>query len=78
MYYAVKSVSVLENYKLFLVFETGEKKVFDMKPYLKKGVFTQLENKDEFSKIKISYDTVAWENGADFDPEVLYKNALPV
>lgn len=76
MYYSVKSVSVIEKFTLLLVFESGEKKTFDMKPYLENGIFSELKQGDNFYKIKISYDTISWENGADFDPEVLYEKGV--
>ena len=43
----------LENYELLLTFEDGEKKVKDMKPYLEKGVFKKLQNKEVFKNVKI-------------------------
>ncbi|WP_227762490.1 DUF2442 domain-containing protein [Zhaonella formicivorans] len=34
MYLAVKGVEPLNDYQLLLTFENGEKRIFDMKPYL--------------------------------------------
>ncbi len=33
--WTVKSVKALPDFKLFITFEKGEKKIFDFKPYLK-------------------------------------------
>ena len=75
MDYTVKSVKALENYKLLLTFETGERKIYNMKPHLDGGIFEELKDKNLFRKVRVSFDTVAWENGADFDPEVLYQDS---
>ena len=72
MNYAVISVEALENYNLLLTFKTGEKKIYDMKPHLDGGIFEELKDKNLFRKVRVSFDTIEWENGADFDPEVLY------
>ena len=70
---AVKKVQPTDDYKLFLTFSNGEIRLFDMKPYLKKGIFIELNNFSMFNTAHVSFDTVEWDNGADFDPEVLYK-----
>ncbi|MBP8849185.1 MAG: DUF2442 domain-containing protein [Breznakibacter sp.] len=39
------------------------------------GIFQELKDKAEFKKVKVSFDSIEWENEADFDPEVLYQNS---
>jgi hypothetical protein len=78
MYYAVKKVQAIENYFLNLIFETGEEKIFDMKPYLNRGIFKELLDVELFKKVHISFDTIEWENGVDLDPEVLYEMGLSI
>ncbi len=75
MNYTITSVKVLENYNLLLTFKTGERKVYDMKPHLDGGIFEELKDKKFFNKVRVSFDTIEWENGADFDPEVLYEDS---
>lgn len=75
MYFAVKEVKPLENYYLLLTFETGEEKYFDMKPYLNIGIFKELKKLSMFNTVHKSFDTIEWENEADFDPEVLYEQS---
>ena len=41
MYFAVKEVKPENDYFLLLTFKTGEKKRFDMKPYLNFGIFKE-------------------------------------
>ncbi len=78
MYFSVTSVEPKGDYKLLLTFENGEKKVFDMKPYLDKGVFRELKNVELFNTVHVSFNSVAWANEADFDPEALYEGGLPL
>ncbi|MBP8848958.1 MAG: DUF2442 domain-containing protein, partial [Breznakibacter sp.] len=75
MYFAVKNVQPTDNYHLILTFENGDKRLFDMNPYLNIGIFQELKDKAEFKKVKVSFDSIEWENEADFDPEVLYQNS---
>ena len=44
-----------------------------MKPYLNKGIFIELLKLAMFNTAHVSFDTVEWDNHADFDLEVLYK-----
>lgn len=71
-YPAVKKVKPVDDYQLILTFSNRETRLFDMKPYLSKGIFRELRNAELFKTVHISFDTVEWDNEADFDPEVLY------
>lgn len=78
MYIGIKDVEPLKNYLLLLTFDNGEKKKFDMKPYLETGIFKELKDIKLFSTVKISFDTIEWANQADFDPEVLYQKSVTI
>ena len=75
MYLAVSKVKALNDYQLELTFENKEIKIFDVKPYLDTGLFKKLKNESFFKLVKISFDTIAWPNGIDLDPEVLYEKS---
>jgi hypothetical protein len=49
-----------------------------MNPYLEKGLFHELKDISEFKKVRVSFDTIEWENEADFDPEVLYDQSVQI
>lgn len=68
-------VKPLNNYMLEIIFDNGEKKKFDVKPYLKFKLFKELENEKEFKKVKIAGLSIEWENGADICPDELYYNS---
>jgi hypothetical protein len=73
MYLAVTSVKALENYRLLLTFENDEKRVFDVSPFLDKGMYSELKDPKLFQTIHVSFDSIQWANQLDFDPEFLYK-----
>lgn len=78
MYLAVVDVQPQDNYLLLLTFENGEKRCFDMKPYLDIGIFSELRDMALFNTVKPSFDTIEWANEADFDPEVLYRESATI
>ncbi|MGL5378824.1 DUF2442 domain-containing protein, partial [Clostridium sp.] len=69
-------VKPIENYKLILTFENNEVKIFDMNPYLDKGIFQELKNENIFNAVKVSFDSIEWPNEADIDPETLYEDSV--
>jgi len=75
MYLSVNKVKALDDYKLELVFENKETRIFDVKPYLDTGLFKKLKDKNLFKMVKVSYDTIEWPEGIDLDPEVLYEKS---
>lgn len=74
----VIKVKPLENYHLELWFATGEHRLFDMNPYLDKGVFTQLKDETLFNQVFIAWDTVCWPNELDISPDTLYVKSIPI
>ena len=76
MYLAVTDVRAIENYNIILVFEDKSVKLFDMNPYLKKGMFKELKDKNLFKSVVVSFDSIKWLNGADIDPETLYEDSV--
>ena len=75
MYLAVKDVTPLDNYCLLLKFENQEEKLFDVKPYLTIGKFRELKDETRFRSVKISFDSIEWDNQLDLDPELLYQKS---
>ena len=77
MYLAVKDVKPIDNYKLLLTFNDKSVKLFDMKPFLEKGIFKELRDEALFKTVRVSFDSIEWSNGADVDPETLYEDSVP-
>jgi hypothetical protein len=78
MYLAIKEVKPIDDYLLLLTFENGEIRKFDMKPYLETGIFRELKDASLFNTVRTSFDSIAWDNEADFDPEILYSNSRSI
>lgn len=68
----VKKVEVLSDYRLLLTFDNKEKRIKDMKPYLNKGVFKKLKEKDFFNKVRICYGSISWGDQIDMCADSLY------
>ena len=74
----VCDVKTSPDFKLCLLFNTGEKRTFDMKPYLQYPVFSRLGNTTFFSLARVDYGTVVWPGEIDIAPETLYDLSLPL
>lgn len=78
MYQQVKEVKALDGYKLYLEFRNGEKKIFDLSPYLHVGKFSELKDTSLFKSVTVHFDSIEWANHLDIDPEFLYEKGQPV
>jgi hypothetical protein len=75
---ALKAVAPLADHELLLTFENGERRAFDVKPYLNIGIFAALRDNALFRSVRLSFDTIEWANGADLCPEVLYAESRAI
>ena len=73
----VSGVIAAPNYKLHLDFSNGEKRTFDMSPYLQYTVYSRLTNAAFFSLARVEYGTVTWPGEIDIAPETLYDRSIP-
>lgn len=71
------NVEPLEDYKLLLTFDDNVKKIKDMKPYLDKGVFKTLRDRNVFNNVKIVLGTIAWGD-IDMCPDSLYESSKTI
>jgi hypothetical protein len=68
----VISVKTHDDYTLELVFENGERRIFDMKPFFDGKPFVKLLNSPLFFKASVQYGTVVWPGDIDITPETLW------
>lgn len=71
MYWDATFVKPLCNYEIYVEIQDGTKGVFDLKPYLEKGMFRELKNVDYFNSVNILLGAVSWPNGQDIAPDTL-------
>jgi hypothetical protein len=74
----VSRAEILEGFNVRVTFEDGTHREIDLEPYLHGPIFEPIrQDRSMFSAVKIKGGTIAWENGADIDPDVLYYNLKP-
>ncbi len=69
----IKSAKYIKDYQIELWFNNGEKKTVDLKNSLQGQMFVPLKDRAVFQSFKIKFNTIEWDNGADFAPEYLYE-----
>ena len=75
----VTGVRHVQDYRLELRFDDGTTGVVDFKQRIigRGGMFAALENVEFFKLVRLDSEagTIAWPNGVDFCPDVLYSLA---
>ena len=76
--YIISNVIPLEDYRLLLTFTNGEKRVYDMKPYLDTTAYRKLNDISFFNTAHIVLDyTVGWNDEIDICPDSAYQDSIP-
>ena len=73
MFIEVIKATYLDGYRVKLLFNNGETRIADLSQSLNGSVFAPLKDINYFKKFTIRFNTIEWENGADFAPEYLWK-----
>ena len=68
----IKDAKALDDYLLDLIFTNGERGMYDCKPLLDFGVFTELRDYSYFKMVRVAGGTVAWPHEQDICPDTLY------
>lgn len=75
----VEKADPLDGFGMRIFFEDGTVKEIDLEKYLRGPIFEPVrKNRDIFQNVQIEGGTIAWPNGADIDPDVLYYDLKPV
>ena len=78
MYWDIKKVKPLPDYKIYVETMAGRKGIFDVKPYLDFGVFRELRDINYFNQVSITCGSVTWPHKQDISPETLLAEMQPV
>lgn len=87
MLQTVVQVKPTKDFKVYIYFDNGKIKLYDIAPLLNQGVFKQISDIDVFlEKCTVMNNTLAWDIGGNFDeskcldidPETLYTDGLDV
>ena len=72
----VVDVEALPDYRLKLVFRSGECGIFDCKPYRKYACLSGIWADDVFPRVVADHGTVMWPDGSDLCPDEIYEHAV--
>jgi hypothetical protein len=76
----VRNVTPLDGFEVLLHFSNGEQRVVDLEPLLRGPIFEPIKNDPAFFRsVRVDEElgAIAWSNGADIDPDVLYGSHVP-
>jgi hypothetical protein len=76
----IQYVEALEPFRVRLQFTNGTAREVDLAVYLRGPVFEPIRNDPAvFRSVRVDPElgTIVWPNGADIDPDVLYRGLKP-
>lgn len=74
----VQNIEPLTGFIVRVTFDNNTQREINLEPYLHGEIFEPIrQNPAIFRAMKIEGGTIAWDNGADIDPDVLYYNLTP-
>ncbi len=76
MFTEVVKAEYAGGYRVRLWFNDNVEKTVDLENSLNGKVFEPLKDPELFKRFSVKFNTIEWENGADFAPEYLY--SLPM
>ena len=74
----VTHVTVKPDFTIFLEFENGERRRFDMAAYIDQKPWVRLKSGNAFQGAFVENGTVVWPGNIDIDPETLYEYSVPL
>lgn len=86
LHYVIQVVPT-QDFKVYVYFNDGKIKLYDMNPLLNQGVFQNISDLDSFTeKCTVLNHTLAWDlsgtfdpkNCIDIDPETIYNDGIDV
>ena len=67
----VTHFEILPGYKIKVTLSNGKRGIFDVEPYLDRGIFKELRDYNYFRRARIEFGTLTWPNEQDFSPETI-------
>lgn len=73
-----KNVKAMEDYKIAIEFDSREKKIFDVSPYITGSWYGELSDVNYFKSVFANGFTVERPHGQDLCPDEIYYNSKSV
>ena len=67
----IVAVQANNDYTLSVELSDGRSGIFDVKPYLEIGVFTQLKDQEYFKQVKPLFCGIVWPNEQDLSADTI-------
>lgn len=77
-YPSLKEAIARDDFKIELIYENGEKKMYDFKDNLEHPFYQALKDVKLFSKVHVIQGELVWESGQDFCPNTLYEKSAKI
>lgn len=77
-YPSLKEAIAKENYKIELIYENGEKRVYDFSADLEHPFYQELNEVERFLKLRVVQGELLWDSGQDFCPHTLYEKSIEI
>ena len=69
-------VKPLDNMFILVVFDNGERRIYNCRPLTEKQLFSRLKDEDFFKTVHIDdMGLVCWDDSTDINPFDLYENS---
>jgi hypothetical protein len=74
----VKTVKPIDDFMLHIWFNNGEERLFDVKPYLDRGIFSELKDLALFNTVRPDGLSIEWANEASLSPDTVYLSSVRI
>jgi hypothetical protein len=74
----VVRVTAQPKHCLLLEFDNGETRLFDLTPWLDKGVFRALRDSPEFAQARVVDGSIEWPGEIDLSYDTLYLRSVAI
>ncbi|MCQ4638041.1 DUF2442 domain-containing protein [Anaerovorax odorimutans] len=71
-----QKVVPVSDYQIMIEFDNGERKLFDVKPYIKGEWYEELGDESYFKSVAADGFTVCWPHGQDLCPDEIYFDSV--
>jgi hypothetical protein len=73
---SIVKVTAIEDFSLVVVFDDGQTRILNMKPFLDFGIFERIKTQEKFNRVHVAFDSIEWDCGVDLDPEFVMSKSV--